>query len=123
MGRPRKSWAVYAGCGQIARQLQAKLVVVATRSGATARLRSKQRDFTFTIGVSDRPEVLRKMSLNWGVRPLAGAPVHDGPQLRAFIDQWGRNQGLLQKGDRIVFATGTNFYPMAHNLLVIHEVE
>jgi pyruvate kinase len=63
------------------------------------------------------------MSLYWGVLPLAGAPVHDGPQLRAFIEQWGRNQGILNKGDRVVFATGTNFYPMAHNLLVIHEVE
>ena len=55
--------------------------------------------------------------------PLAGAPVHDGAQLRAFIDQWGREQGLIAKGDRVVFVTGTNFYPMAQNILVIHEVE
>ena len=45
------------------------------------------------------------------------------PQLRAFIDHWGREQGLIAKGDRIVFVTGTNFYPMAQNILVIHEVE
>ncbi|MCE9527699.1 MAG: hypothetical protein K8R36_16785, partial [Planctomycetales bacterium] len=61
--------------------------------------------------------------LLWGVTPLAGAPVQDGPQLRAFIDAWGREQGLISKGDRIVFVTGTNFYPMAQNILVIHEVE
>jgi pyruvate kinase len=67
--------------------------------------------------------VLRKLSLFWGVTPIANAPVHDGPALRAFIDQWGRNQGQLTKGDRIVFVTGTNFYPMAQNLVVIHEVE
>ena len=66
---------------------------------------------------------MRKLSLFWGVTPLAGAPVHDGPALRAFIDRWGRDQGLIQKGDRIVFFTGTNFYPMAQNILVIHEVE
>ena len=107
----------------IAEQINAKLVVVATRGGGTCRLRSKQRDFVPTIGVSDSPQVLRRLSLLWGVTPLAGAPVHDGPQLRAFIDRWGREQGLLHKGDRVVFCTGTNFYPMAQNILVIHEVE
>jgi pyruvate kinase len=107
----------------MAEQLGAKLVVVVTRGGGTCRLRSKQRDFVPTIGVSDSAEVLRRLSLLWGVTPLAGAPVHDGPELRAFIDRWGREQGLIRKGDRIVFCTGTNFYPMAQNILVIHEVE
>lgn len=107
----------------IADQLAARLVVVATRSGGTCRLRSKQRDFIPTVGVSDSLAVLRKLSLLWGVTPLAGAPVHDGPKLRAFIDQWGREQGIIQRGDRLVFVTGTNFYPMAQNVLVIHEAE
>jgi pyruvate kinase len=61
--------------------------------------------------------------LFWGVTPIANAPVHDGPALRAFIDAWGREQGLLNKGDCIIFVTGTNFYPMAQNIVVIHEVE
>ena len=104
-------------------RIGAKLVVVATRGGGTCRLRSKMRDAVPTIGVSDSLSVLRKLTLYWGVTPLAGAPVHDGPQLRAFIDQWGREQGLLTKGDRVVFLTGTNFYPMAQNLLVTHQVE
>ena len=55
--------------------------------------------------------------------PLAGAPVHDGPLLRVFIDQWGRDQGIIAPGDRIIFVTGTNFYPLAQNILVVHEVE
>jgi len=115
--------AAVRGSAAIAEQLGAKLVVVATRGGGTCRLRSKQRDFVPTIGVSDSAEVLRKLALFWGVTPLAGAPVHDGPQLREFIDRWGREQGLIQKGDRVVFCTGNNFYPMAQNILVIHEVE
>jgi pyruvate kinase len=81
------------------------------------------RDTVPTIGVSDSPTVLRQLSLYWGVTPLAGAPVHDGPKLREFIDAWGRRQKLLAKGDRVVFLAGTNFYPMAQNILVIHEVE
>jgi pyruvate kinase len=119
---PITAAAVRAGA-VLAEQLQARLVVVATRSGGTCRARSKQRDLIPTIGVSDSPAVLRRLSLLWGVTPLEGAPVHDGAALRAFIDQWGREQGVLSKGDRVIFVTGTNFYPMAQNILVIHEVE
>lgn len=115
--------AAVRGTAVIAEQLGAKLVVVATRGGGTCRLRSKQRDFVPTIGASDSLSVLRRLTLFWGVTPLAGAPVHDGPALRHFVDQWGRDQGLLKPGDRVLFVTGTNFYPLAQNLLVIHEVE
>jgi pyruvate kinase len=115
--------AAIHGSAIIADELNAKLVVVATRGGGTCRLRSKQRDLIPTIGLSDSPSVLRRLSLYWGVTPIADAPVHDGPALRAFIDAWGRDRGLLSIGDRVVFVTGTNFYPMAQNIVVIHEVE
>jgi len=115
--------AAVSGSAIIADQLAAKLVVVATRGGGTCRLRSKQRDFIPTIGLSDSPTVLRKLALFWGVTPIADAPIHDGPALRSFIDKWGRDRGILTLGDRVVFITGTDFYPMAQNIVVIHEVE
>jgi pyruvate kinase len=114
--------AVVFGSSRIAERLNAKLIVVATRSSGTARIRSKQRDSVPTIGVSDSAEVLRRMSLFWGVTPLPGAPVHEGPALRKFIEAWARPRNIVSPGDRIVFITGTNFYPLAHNLMVIHEV-
>ena len=117
------TYATVLAGSTIVERIGAKLVVVATRGGGTCRLRSKMRDSVPTIGVSDSLSVLRRLTLYWGVTPLAGAPVHDGPQLRAFIDDWGRRQNLIKKGDRIVFLTGTNFYPMAQNIVVIHEVE
>ena len=71
--------AAVRGSAIIADQLGAKLVVVATRGGGTCRLRSKQRDFVPTIGVSDSAAVLRRLSLFWGVTPLAGAPSTTAP--------------------------------------------
>jgi pyruvate kinase len=114
--------AVVFGSAKIAERLSAKLMVVATRSSGTARIRSKQRDGVATIGVSDSAAVLRRMSLFWGVTPLPGAPVHEGAELRKFVEAWARPRNIVSPGDRIVFVTGTNFYPLAHNLLVIHEV-
>lgn len=115
--------AVAYGAGRIASQLSAKMVVVATRSGGTARVKSKQRDFIPTIGVSDSELTLRKMCLLWGITPLPGAPVSDGPRLRTFVTDWGRHDGSLIAGDRVVFVTGSEVVPTAHNLVVVHEVE
>ena len=117
------TYAAVVGSCHMAQALSAKIIVVATRGGGTCRLLSKQRGNIPVIGCSDTPSVLRRLTLFWGVTPLAGAPVQDGPEFRAFIDAWGREQGLIAKGDRVVFVTGTNFYPMAQNILVIHEVE
>lgn len=115
--------AVVYGAARIADQLKARLVVIATRSGGTARVKAKQRDFIRAIGVSDSETTLRRMCLFWGITPLPGAPVNDGPELRKFIDRWGIEDGLLQVGDRIVFITGNDFVSRAHNVLVVHEVE
>ena len=115
--------AVVYGAARIADQLKARLVVIATRSGGTARVKAKQRDFIRTIGVSDSETTLRRMCLFWGITPMPGAPVNDGPELRKFIDRWGIEDGLLHVGDRIVFITGNDFVSRAHNVLVVHEVE
>jgi hypothetical protein len=63
------------------------------------------------------------MCLFWGILPLRGAPVNSGPDLRKFIDRWGLDDGSLAVGDRVVFITGNDIVPKAHNLLVVHEVE
>jgi pyruvate kinase len=115
--------AVVYGAGRIAAQLHAKLTVIATQSGATARVKAKQRDFIPTVGVSDDETVLRQMCLLWGVVPLPGAPVLDPPGLRRFVVEWGKRHGDLTPGDRVVFVTGTGIVRTAHNLVVVHEVE
>lgn len=115
--------AVVRGAAAIAHQVQARLVVISTRSGGTARVKAKQRDFIRTLGVSDSEATLRRMCLLWGITPLKDAPVNDGPELRKFIDRWGLADGSLQVGDRVIFITGTDFVSRAHNLLIVHEVE
>lgn len=115
--------AVVSGAGQIARRLDARLVVVASRSGATARIKAKQRDFIPTIGVSDSESTLRRMCLFWGITPIAGAPTADVSALREFIDTWGRANDRLRTADRVVFITGSQVVPHGHNLIVVHEVE
>lgn len=114
--------AVAFGAGRIAERLGAKLVAIATMSGRTARVKAKQREYIPSVGVSDSPETLRKMTLFWGIIPLAGAPVSNGPELRRFVEAWAREQQWVRDGDRIVYVTGSHVIPQAHNVVVVHEV-
>ena len=115
--------AVAFGARQIAEQLQARLLVVATRTGGTSRVLAKQRSLIPMVGVSDHEQTLRHMTLFWGINPIPGAPLHHGPQLRTFVADWGIREGALRTGDRIVYLTGSEVVPTAHNQVVVHEVE
>src|SRR5690606_35882404 len=95
--------AITYGAAKIAEQLHASIVVVATRTGGTARVKSKQRNFIPTVGVSDSPATLRRMCLFWGITPLEGVPVDSGLSLRKYIDGWARANGSVGTGDSIVF--------------------
>ncbi|MDG2380247.1 MAG: pyruvate kinase [Pirellulaceae bacterium] len=114
--------AVVRGAGGIAAEIAAKIVVVATRSGATALTKAKERDLIRTVAVSDCQQTLRQMSLYWGIHPLPGAPDDLEHRLVQFIVDWGLESGHLIAGDRVVFVTGTGVKADAHNLLMIHEI-
>jgi pyruvate kinase len=83
---------------------------------------SKQRGFVPIIGVSDREDVLRQMCLFWGVIPLAAAPTADNRALLAYLEDWGRRQGLLAMGDQIVLVAGTGLPTQGHNMVMVHQV-
>jgi pyruvate kinase len=114
--------AVVQGVSRIANALNTRLIVVASRSGVTALAMSKQRNAVPTVGISDCETTLRQMCLYFGVTPLAGAPTDDNMQLLRHIDQWGRAEGRLHTGDRIVLVAGTGMGTGGHNMAIVHEV-
>ena len=117
------SHAVVSAAGTVAGQLNAQLVVTATRSGVTALTKSSLRDFVPTVAVSQDLEVLRRMSLYWGIIPLVDAPLHDRRELRDFVCAWGKRAGLLESGDLVLMVSGTQLFPDAHNQLVVYQVD
>ncbi len=98
------------------------MVVVATRTGGTAWVKSKQRSLIPTLGVSDRAESLRRMCLFWGVKPLAVSQLDEPENLFREVSAWGISQKMLVPGDRIVFIAGNGVMDKVHNLLVVHTV-
>jgi pyruvate kinase len=114
--------AVTHNAANIAESIGAKLVVVASRTGGTAWVKSKQRNYTPTLGVSDSDSTLRRMCLFWGIMPQKIDNIDNPTQLFEEVSRWGRSNGILSPGDHVVFVTGTGVMDHTHNLLVVHQV-
>jgi len=124
--------AVVRAAGQMAHDLNAKLVFVASHSGRTALALSQHRSFVPTMGVSSSDATLRQMCLYWGVQPLRGAPARNMQELIKHADEWACRAGYAVKGDRIVIVGGShltagpNQAEMAsgvHDVVLVHQVE
>jgi pyruvate kinase len=119
--RPITAAIVY-GAGHIAAEIDARLIISASHSGATALALSKQRNYVRTIGVSDEPGTLRKMCLFWGVMPLLDVPADGGLQTLEGVTRWGRDAGILAPGDYVVLIAGRGLDPDSHNHVMVHRV-
>jgi pyruvate kinase len=114
--------AVVEGASRIAAELDARLFVVASKSGVTAIARSKHRGAVPTIGLTDNLATLRQMTLYWGVTPVAVPEGADVNQLLTHVCDWGVQDGRLERGDRIVLVAGIGFGAGGHNMAMVHEV-
>jgi pyruvate kinase len=114
--------AVTHNAANIAEAIDAKLVVIASRTGGTAWVKGKQRNYIPTLGVSDSEKTLRRMCLFWGIMPHKVNNMDNPEVLLDEVTQWGVERGMLVQGDRVVYVTGTGVLNNTHNLLVVHEV-
>ncbi|QEG42942.1 pyruvate kinase [Roseimaritima ulvae] len=115
--------AVAQSAIMLAESVSAKVLVIATRSGGTAWVESKQRSLVPTLGVSDNEEALRRMNLFWGVKPVRVSQLDDATQLFDEITAWGCRSQMLNGGDLAVLVTGNGVMDRAHNLVMVHTVD
>ena len=115
--------AVTDAATNIAEAIGASMIVIATKSGGTAWVKSKSRSLIPTLGVSDCPETLRRMNLFWGIKPLPIAHMGHPAEIRTEVSEWAKENGYLNVGDRIVFVGGTGVVEKAHNSVVVHTID
>jgi len=109
--------------GQLADRIQARLLVAATRSGETALALSRQRYTTPILGLSDRPATVRRMALYWGVLPVLLEQPRKQDEFIPRVLAWAKAQGLVQRGDRVVFILGTGWQESHYNTILVQEVD
>lgn len=111
--------AVIFGSAQIAKRIEAKMVVIASGSSSTALMKSKQRDYIPTLCVTDRLDTFRRLSLFWGVTPIMCPTDIEETRLENFINQWARENTDLKVGDPFVIVTDTEVLPGIHDCVLV----
>jgi pyruvate kinase len=114
--------SVMLGVAQIARRLDARLVVILSSDPRAALIKSKQRDFVPTAFLSDSPVSVRQMCLYWGIIPVESELPRDITRLSALSLDWARNKAGLASGDRIVMVLDNEFLPGVHDTVMVGEV-
>ena len=117
------SSAVAKGVRQMASELKAKLIVIWSQTGATARIFSKSRFNIPIVALSSDHRALRRMSLHYGVIPQEMAPCEDLAALVREADALVRQQGFAKPGDRIIVVAGSSMgTPGLLNGVLIHTL-
>lgn len=106
-----------------ARRLDARLVVVATKSGRTALALSKQRYGPPTLALTDDPAIARRMTLYWGVTPLLCPVIDDHEKTVEFVRGWALHHELVRPGDHIIVVQGTMPGRSSHNAMIVVSVD
>src|SRR5207245_500972 len=83
-------------------------IVVPTYSGRTASAVARLRPRRPIAAITHRETAAQQMALEWGVEPLVIPEVADVDELWRRSVAAARAAGLVDAGDRVVIAAGTN---------------
>lgn len=111
--------AVIFGSAQIAKRVQAGLVVIANQSTKAALLKSKQRDFVPVLCVTDDLKSYREMSLYWGIIPSFSEKTLEEIRIRGYVDQWTKRYTEFESGEPLVIITDIEVLSGIHNSVLL----
>ncbi len=91
----------------LAHDIGAKVIVVCTRTGGTARTVSRFRPMIDIIGMTTEERAYRKLALSWGVTPVMSEEFYSVDVLFHYAKRAAIESGMVAKGDKIVLTGGT----------------
>lgn len=112
----------YATC-TVAMNLRASAIISATRGGHTARMVSKYRPQATIIAATRHPEVLNKLCLVWGVKPVLIKETTGTDELLDESIESSLAAGYIQDGDMVILTAGVpSDVAGGTNMLKVHVV-
>lgn len=115
--------AISQAVANSALELGAKAILTATESGYTARMVSKYRPKSPIIAVTPSEQVIRRLSLVWGVIPVMGVQAKTTDELFNLAVDSSIKTGIVSLGDIVVITAGV---PVGRsgttNLIKVHHV-
>src|SRR3989339_451476 len=98
--------AVSESVFELVREIKAKAIVAATNSGYTARMIARYRPETRNIVFVNQEEILRQLTLSWGIYPELMPVCKSMDELIAKSVKLVKQRQLVKKGDKIVIVSG-----------------
>jgi pyruvate kinase len=115
--------ALARGAWRIVSDIGAKLLVIWSQTGATARVFSKHHFPVPIVALSSDSRTLRKMAMNYGVVPVQMHAPDDMTSTIAATDALVLERKLAAAGDRIVIVAGWSpAMPNTMNGIIIHTL-
>ena len=90
----------------LAAHIDAAAVITLTESGFTARAMSKYRPTCPILAVTVSRDVLRKLSMNWGITAILYEGERSDEAMVQFAIRHGRDIGCINPGDDVVVTAG-----------------
>lgn len=117
------STGVAAAAVEAADRLGSELVVAHTESGRTARLISELRPRATILGITPRPEVMRRMALYWGVQSHLAPRLSSTDEMIAWTKQLVCKERLAPRGSTVVLVAGQPLNEAGRtNLLTVRKL-
>ena len=114
--------AITSGASTTAIGLHAKLVVVYSQSGLTARLMARNRLPMPVLAVTNNATTCRQLTLSYGVCPVFLPDVTNMQQLLDGIDKLVLDQGWCVEGDTLVIVSALDGRDGNTDTLHVHQV-
>lgn len=93
-------------CVTIADNVEAKAISTLTHSGNTARRIAKFRPRVPIVAFTESKIVRRQLNLVWGVESVRLEELFDTDRSVKMMEKYLENNGLVEKNDRVIIATG-----------------
>ncbi len=115
--------AISQAVANSALDLNAQAIITSTESGFTARMVSKYRPKSPIVAVTPKADVMRRLSLTWGVVPVLGRDAKTTDEMFQLALDSAMQAKTIQLGDLVVITAGV---PVGRsgttNLIKIHHV-
>ncbi len=116
--------AVCDAAYHVSRSIKARAIVAFTQSGSTARLISKYRPSTDILSLTPNPNILNRLALYWGVRPILMHEIGNVDQLIEALEELLLDQKWVEEGDDLIILTGAPIVEKGHtSLMKLHTVK
>lgn len=117
----RVTEAVSQAAITMANHLDAAAILTLTQSGFTSRSISKYRPRCPILAITRNDDVVRKLSMNWGITAVKLDESDDDKMVDAALAK-AVDEGILQTGDRVVITAGISNQPGSTSTIRVQTV-